>query len=156
MPGHSANHVGIIDLRLQRIVELSPSGLHSHGGGYDAYVANKASACEQAERALERLKHERQRQLRELQHQRERLERHQARAGKAAKDGNQAKILLDRQQQRSEATAGRQQRGHEIARQALHAAELGFIHPVSGVAQSFASALPADMAGLLVELRTPS
>jgi 23S rRNA pseudouridine1911/1915/1917 synthase len=40
-----------------------------------------------------------------------------------------------------------------FARQALHAAELGFIHPVTGEAQSFASALPADMAGLLVELR---
>ncbi|MCZ8018005.1 RluA family pseudouridine synthase [Novosphingobium sp.] len=43
-----------------------------------------------------------------------------------------------------------------FARQALHAAELGFIHPVTGVAQSFASALPADMAGLLVELRNAS
>ena len=39
-----------------------------------------------------------------------------------------------------------------FARQALHAAELGFIHPVTGAAQSFVSALPADMAGLLVEL----
>ena len=39
-----------------------------------------------------------------------------------------------------------------FARQALHAAELGFIHPVTGEAQSHASALPADMAGLLVEL----
>lgn len=39
-----------------------------------------------------------------------------------------------------------------FARQALHAAELGFIHPVTGVRQSFVSPLPADMAGLLVEL----
>ncbi|NBW75541.1 MAG: RluA family pseudouridine synthase [Sphingomonadaceae bacterium] len=43
-----------------------------------------------------------------------------------------------------------------FARQALHAAELGFIHPVTGEALSFASALPADMAGLLVELRNQS
>lgn len=43
-----------------------------------------------------------------------------------------------------------------FARQALHAAELGFIHPVTGAAHSFASALPADMAGLLVELRKQS
>ncbi len=40
-----------------------------------------------------------------------------------------------------------------FARQALHAAELGFIHPVTEEVLSFASALPADMAGLLVELR---
>jgi 23S rRNA pseudouridine1911/1915/1917 synthase len=39
-----------------------------------------------------------------------------------------------------------------FARQALHAAELGFIHPVTGAEQNFVSALPADMAGLLVEL----
>lgn len=43
-----------------------------------------------------------------------------------------------------------------FARQALHAAELGFIHPVSGAALSFASPLPADMAGLLVELENQS
>jgi 23S rRNA pseudouridine1911/1915/1917 synthase len=39
-----------------------------------------------------------------------------------------------------------------FARQALHAAVLGFIHPVTGEALRFESKLPADMAGLLVEL----
>ena len=43
-----------------------------------------------------------------------------------------------------------------FARQALHAAVLGFIHPVTGAALRFESALPADMAGLLVELRKDS
>jgi len=38
-------------------------------------------------------------------------------------------------------------------RQALHAAELGFIHPVSGDRVHFASPLPDDMTQLLVELR---
>ncbi len=38
-------------------------------------------------------------------------------------------------------------------RQALHAAVLGFIHPVSGTALRFESALPADMGELLGELR---
>ncbi|MDK8874029.1 pseudouridine synthase [Paracoccus sp. SSJ] len=38
-------------------------------------------------------------------------------------------------------------------RQALHAAELGFEHPVSGQTLTFASPLPADMAGLLATLR---
>lgn len=41
-------------------------------------------------------------------------------------------------------------------RQALHAAVLGFIHPVTGAAIRLESTLPADMAELLVELRTPS
>ncbi|MFM5950907.1 MAG: RluA family pseudouridine synthase [Novosphingobium sp.] len=41
-----------------------------------------------------------------------------------------------------------------FARQALHAAVLGFNHPVTGAALRFESKLPADMAGLLVELRS--
>jgi 23S rRNA pseudouridine1911/1915/1917 synthase len=38
-------------------------------------------------------------------------------------------------------------------RQALHAATLGFDHPVSGGRLEFTSPLPADMAGLLDKLR---
>lgn len=38
-------------------------------------------------------------------------------------------------------------------RQALHAAVLGFVHPITGVALRFQSALPADMETLLVALR---
>lgn len=38
-------------------------------------------------------------------------------------------------------------------RQALHAASLGFVHPVTGEALRFDSALPADMASLLASLR---
>ena len=41
-------------------------------------------------------------------------------------------------------------------RQALHAAVLGFNHPVTGAAIRLESTLPADMAELLVELRAPS
>ena len=43
-----------------------------------------------------------------------------------------------------------------FARQALHAAVLGFIHPVTGEPLRFASTLPADMTGLLVELKGSS
>jgi 23S rRNA pseudouridine1911/1915/1917 synthase len=39
-----------------------------------------------------------------------------------------------------------------FARQALHAAELGFVHPVTGEEQRFASPLPADMRELIDEL----
>ncbi|PWJ16983.1 23S rRNA pseudouridine1911/1915/1917 synthase [Jannaschia seohaensis] len=38
-------------------------------------------------------------------------------------------------------------------RQALHAAELGFVHPVSGVEMSFEAPLPDDMAALLAALQ---
>ncbi len=39
-----------------------------------------------------------------------------------------------------------------LARQALHAAVLGFVHPITGEALRFESALPADMAGLEAKL----
>jgi 23S rRNA pseudouridine1911/1915/1917 synthase len=38
-------------------------------------------------------------------------------------------------------------------RQALHAASLGFVHPVSGAAMRFDSALPGDLAALVAALR---
>jgi 23S rRNA pseudouridine1911/1915/1917 synthase len=38
-------------------------------------------------------------------------------------------------------------------RQALHAASLGFDHPVTGERLEFTSALPPDMAALLAALR---
>lgn len=41
----------------------------------------------------------------------------------------------------------------DFPRQALHAAHLGFDHPVSGEALAFDSALPSDMADLLAQLR---
>jgi 23S rRNA pseudouridine1911/1915/1917 synthase len=41
-----------------------------------------------------------------------------------------------------------------FARQALHAAVLGFIHPVTGATLRFESKLPADMTELLVDLRS--
>ena len=45
------------------------------------------------------------------------------------------------------------QAARAFARQALHAASLGFVHPVTGVALRFEAPLPPDMAGLLAALR---
>ncbi|CAM4024117.1 putative ABC transporter ATP-binding protein YdiF [Pseudomonas reidholzensis] len=104
---------------LQRIVELTPQGLHSYGGDYAFYAQAKAEQQQRAQHDLSRLQLERQRQQRDLQQQRENLERHHARAGRHAKQANQAKILLDRQQQRSQATAGKQRRDQGAAREAL-------------------------------------
>lgn len=44
--------------------------------------------------------------------------------------------------------------GNSFPRQALHAATLGFDHPVTGERLEFTSPLPADMAGLIAALRT--
>ena len=45
--------------------------------------------------------------------------------------------------------------GNAFPRQALHAATLGFVHPVSGETLEFSSPLPADMAELLQNLAGP-
>jgi 23S rRNA pseudouridine1911/1915/1917 synthase len=41
----------------------------------------------------------------------------------------------------------------KLGRQALHAAELGFEHPVTGKSLRFQSQLPADLEGLINSLR---
>jgi 23S rRNA pseudouridine1911/1915/1917 synthase len=43
-----------------------------------------------------------------------------------------------------------------LQRQALHAAELGFEHPITGKRLEFTSALPPDMAELLSALADPN
>jgi len=43
--------------------------------------------------------------------------------------------------------------GNSFLRQALHAASLGFDHPVSGERMEFTSPLPGDLAGLIAALR---
>ena len=100
---------------MARIVELSSLGLQGYGGNYSIYAAQKANQTAQAQQHLARLKQAQLRQARELQRQREDLERHQARAGRQAKHANQAKILVDRQQERSQSTAGKQRRDHRDA-----------------------------------------
>ena len=55
----------------------------------------------------------------------------------------------------SEAALGRAHAAAtDFPRQALHAAELGFVHPVSGEAMLFEAPLPPDMAALLAALRS--
>ena len=43
--------------------------------------------------------------------------------------------------------------GNSFPRQALHAASLGFDHPVTGERLEFTSPLPPDLAGLIAGLR---
>lgn len=92
---------------MQRIVELSPSGLRSHGGGYSFYAQCKAQEQAQAVRELEQRKIQSRRQDQALRDQRERQDRRQARGQRQGRDGNQAQILLDRRKDRSEDSAGK-------------------------------------------------
>lgn len=91
---------------MERIVELSPSGLHSYGGNYTFYAEAKAHEQQNAIDQLNRHKLERQRQERAMRKQRERQEKRQSRGNRQGKEANQAKILLDGQKERSENSTG--------------------------------------------------
>ncbi|HVI55696.1 MAG TPA: ATP-binding cassette domain-containing protein [Luteibacter sp.] len=92
---------------MERIVELSPLGLRSYGGNYDLYATRSEEERAEAERDLDQRKAERRREERALREQRERAERREARGNRGARLANQAPILLGRQKERSQATAGR-------------------------------------------------
>jgi len=92
---------------MQRIVELSALGLHSHGGNYDFYAACSAGQKARAAEALQQRRHERRRGEQALRMQQEKIERRSARGDRQAAHSNQAPILLGRQQQRAQASAGK-------------------------------------------------
>ncbi len=101
---------------MERIVELSSTGLASYGGNYAFYAEARAREQEVALARLEHARHARRRGERELREQRERLEQRQARGARQARDANQAAILLGGQKSRSEEAAGKLRRRQDDAR----------------------------------------
>lgn len=104
---------------MQCILELSSLGLRNYGGGYSCYAQCKEQEREAAVQQLEHSKKERRRQEQLLREQHERQERRQARGRKGRREANQAKILLDRQKERSESTAGKLRLQQAAARERL-------------------------------------
>lgn len=107
---------------MQRIVELAPGGLRAYGGNYAFYRDARLREQQAAEQSLEHARTERKRGERALQVQQQRQQRRTASGARGARDSNQAQILLDRQKNRSEASAGRLLQGRSEAHSALHAA----------------------------------
>lgn len=104
---------------MQRTVELSPLGLRSYGGPYSFYCHSKAQEQHAARQQLERCKLERLREQHAMREQHERQERRQARGKQQGKQANQAAILLGRQKERSEGSAGRLHQQHTALQQQL-------------------------------------
>jgi ATPase subunit of ABC transporter with duplicated ATPase domains len=105
---------------MERIVELSSLGLHSYGGNYSFYAEAKAHERECTLQNLAARKLERRRQDRVAQQQCERQQRRQARGRRHGKETNQAKVLLDRQKERSEATSAALRRKQTASRERLN------------------------------------
>ncbi|WP_033727513.1 ABC-F family ATP-binding cassette domain-containing protein [Pseudomonas cremoricolorata] len=106
---------------LQRTLELTAHGLLDFTGGYSAYQRGKTEQQARAEQALGALKAQRERQAQAAREQRERLQRQQSRGRSQARQANQAQILLDRQQQRSQASTGKRQQQLQQASEAMQA-----------------------------------
>jgi ATPase subunit of ABC transporter with duplicated ATPase domains len=92
---------------MKRTVELSSLGLRSYGGNYAFYAQAKEQEQENALGELARARLDRRRGDQLLREQRERQEKRQARGTRNGKEANQAKVLLDRQKERSEQSIGK-------------------------------------------------
>lgn len=103
----------------QRIVELSSLGLRAYGGNYTFYAECKALEQAGAQRDLEQRKLERKREEQRRREQRERQEHRGARENRQGRSANQAKILLGRQKERSEVSAGKLGARQAVARERL-------------------------------------
>jgi ATPase subunit of ABC transporter with duplicated ATPase domains len=104
---------------MERIVELSFLGLRSYGGNYAFYAREKAIQHEAAQQRLLQRRLELKREERAMREQLERQQRRQARGRQQGRESNQAKILLDRQKERSEVSSSRLVQQQAAARQHL-------------------------------------
>ena len=129
---------------MARIVELSPAGLANYGGNYSFYAAEKEHERQSALEHLHACKAERQRQRRAAQAQLERVDRRQARGGRQGKQANQAKILLDRQKERSEASSGALRRKQAASDEQLTRRVHDAARQVEAQAQVVLHAQPVD------------
>lgn len=88
--------------QVSRILELSPQGLKSYGGNYDFYRQQKTLEQQALQAKLDQAKQQRKVETQTLQRQYERQQKKQASGNREGKQANQAKILLDRQKERSQ------------------------------------------------------
>jgi ATPase subunit of ABC transporter with duplicated ATPase domains len=127
---------------MARIVELSSLGLRSYGGNYTFYSQCKEQERQNSIQRLEQRKLERQREEQSLREQRERQERQQARGNRHGREANQAKILLGRQKERSESSAGKLRQQHAATREQLSQRVREAAHQIEDDAPIAIHALP--------------
>ncbi|HEX8391037.1 MAG TPA: ATP-binding cassette domain-containing protein, partial [Longimicrobium sp.] len=93
--------------RMDRIVELTPSGARVYGGGWDLYRAQRAAEAEAAAREFASAESASRRARRDAQAMRERQARRDARGRRAAATANMPKILLGMRKENAEGTGAR-------------------------------------------------
>jgi ATPase subunit of ABC transporter with duplicated ATPase domains len=93
--------------RMDRIVELTPSGARVYGGGYELYRAQRAAEADAAARELASAESTLRRARREAQQMRERQDRRDGRGKRAAAEGGIPRIMLGMMKERAEGTGAR-------------------------------------------------
>lgn len=93
--------------QMSRILELGPQELKSYGGNYDFYHQQKTLEQQVLQAKLDQAKQQRKVEMQTLQRQHERQQKKQAAGAREGKKANQAKILLDRQKERSQQSSGK-------------------------------------------------
>ncbi|RZT08174.1 ATPase components of ABC transporters with duplicated ATPase domains [Duganella sp. CF402] len=151
--------------QMDRIVELSPLGLRSYGGGYSFYAECKRSEDDAAQRLLDQRKLERKRETHAMREQQERQAQRAAKGARDGRDANQARILLGGQKNRAQGTAGRlrqqqaaqqdllSQRVREAAQQVAPVAAIA-MHAVAG--PQAARLRVAELADVLLPHASPA
>ena len=91
--------------RMDRIVELTTLGVRSYGGNYDLYAARKAEEEAAAERNLDVAGRQAKRIERRIQTARERQTKRASRGERSRARGDQPKMFLDGERERSQRTA---------------------------------------------------
>ncbi|OCC22691.1 ABC transporter [Croceicoccus estronivorus] len=100
-----ASHDRALLEQMDRIAELTPTGVTVHGGGWSSFAAARDAARERAEAELDRAKRAVGQQAQAAQRQVEKQARRD-KAGRAVKArGDQPKILLSKRRERAEHTA---------------------------------------------------
>ena len=114
-----ASHDRTLLGEMDRIVELTRTGIHIVGGGWALFDSQRRAEREHAEEALHRSESALKQAQRERQHEAEKQARRDKQGRKAAARDDQPRIALHRQQQRAEATAAHYRRlGDALVEQA--------------------------------------
>lgn len=129
---------------MDTIVELSPLGLRSYGGNYTFYQQQKAQERASAETLLEQQKLERKREHKKHQVLHDRQNHRSATNSRQAKTTNQAKILLDRNKERSQQSAAKLKQQQLAAREISNQQVREAARRVAEEAEIVLHALPAQ------------
>ncbi|QZA76633.1 ATP-binding cassette domain-containing protein [Deefgea tanakiae] len=92
---------------VDEIVELRADGIACYGGGYSDFAQIKSTQQQALQADLHAERTQAKREHKAMIAQLERQQRRSAQGGRIAKEGNQAKIILDAQHERSQHTTGK-------------------------------------------------